>query len=43
MRVKISYGSKNILKINLKIAVAQNDAYLTGFIRTCEDTCNLNN
>ena len=33
MRVKISYESKNILKIDLKMAEARNDAYSTAFIR----------
>ena len=33
MRVKISYESKNILKINLKMAEARNNAYLMVFIQ----------
>ena len=37
MRVKISYESENILKINLKMAEARNDAYSTAFIRDQSD------
>ena len=33
MRVKISYESENILKLNLKMAEALNDADSTAFIR----------
>ena len=43
MRVKIAYESENILKINLKIAEARNDACLTAFIQfTAKNDCENN-
>ena len=41
MRVKISYESENIFKINLKMAEARNDAYSTAFIWNDSEYCEI--